>query len=64
VSSDGPGSLALTDGTKDSAPTWSPDGKYIAFIRDRQLHVMNSDGSNLRRIEIPLDIVIYPAWRP
>jgi polyisoprenoid-binding protein YceI len=64
MSADGTGAVVLTDGTKDSSPTWSPNGQYLAFIRDRQLLVMKSDGSELRRVEIPLDIVANPAWRP
>ncbi len=39
---------ALTHGTDiDSGQTWSPDGKSIAFIRNRkELHVLSLDGSN------------------
>ena len=43
----------------DNSPTWSPDGKQIAFIRSApapgfgyadDVYVMNADGSNQRRI--------------
>ena len=31
-------------------PAWSPDGRYIAFIRHGDLFVMRSDGSGLRLV--------------
>jgi Tol biopolymer transport system component len=31
-------------------PAWSPDGKYIAFVRDYDLYVMRSNGRGLRRV--------------
>jgi Tol biopolymer transport system component len=48
----------------DYSPTWSPDGKYIAFVSDREailldanrglwtnnIYVMEADGSNPRRL--------------
>ncbi len=40
----------------DTSPTYSPDGREIAFESDRegtqQLYVMGSDGSNVRRISL------------
>jgi TolB protein len=33
-----------------SDPAWSPDGKYIAFIRDHDLYVIRSNGRGLRRV--------------
>ena len=29
---------------------WSPDGRYIASIRDEDLYVMRSDGRGVRRV--------------
>ena len=38
----------------DANPTWSPDGRKIAFVSNRdgsyQVHVMNADGSGQRRL--------------
>ncbi len=41
---------ALTHGIDiDTAQTWSPDGKSLAFIRNRkELHVISPDGGNDR----------------
>jgi dipeptidyl aminopeptidase/acylaminoacyl peptidase len=33
-----------------TSPTWSPDGKRIMFVCDRDLCVMNADGSAMTRI--------------
>jgi dipeptidyl aminopeptidase/acylaminoacyl peptidase len=60
----------LTDGAKKvAAPRWSPDGRSIAFLSDRerdkpQLYVMPAAGGAARRItDLPLGA--YPAsWSP
>jgi dipeptidyl aminopeptidase/acylaminoacyl peptidase len=59
----------------DSDPSWSPDGSEIAFtscdrppnsssscIRD--LYVMDSDGSNFRRLTWSPTSIRSPAWSP
>lgn len=38
---------ALTSGEE---PTWSPDGRRIAFLRDGAVYVMDADGTNQRLI--------------
>lgn len=44
---------------------WSPDGKKLVFSSSTRLHVVNADGSGLRRITGPKDeIDIGPAWSP
>lgn len=42
---------------------WSPDGRQIAFISSGELHVVNADGSGVRRLRAkPIDGRI--AWSP
>jgi Tol biopolymer transport system component len=44
---------------------WSPDGTKLVFSSSTRLHVVNVDGSGLRRITGPKDeIDIGPAWSP
>jgi Tol biopolymer transport system component len=57
----------LTDGIKGNIhPTWSPDGKQIAFVSNRsgapELWVVNVDGSNLRQLTSAGESVRYPFW--
>ncbi len=56
------------------APQWSPDGKWIAFMRDEDdgntftasdIYLVNADGSNLIRLTDSMDrIEMYPQWSP
>lgn len=67
------------DDVADRAPTWSPDGEALAFVRSRatpgalevdagsRLHVVAADGTNERRVTEPGDRVedLDPlAWSP
>jgi len=69
VPTDGGAPRVLTHGTKDSAPSVSPDGQWLAFLRgddkDRpQLHVMPMDGGDPRCLtDQPLGAGA-PVWSP
>lgn len=52
----------------DTSPCYSPDGKFIVFNSDRggtqQLYIMNSDGSNIRRLSFGKGRYATPVWSP
>lgn len=48
-----------TDAAQDEDPAWSPDGSRIAFIRESTLWVMDTDGTDARRISLGTD---QPSW--
>lgn len=50
----GSGQRPFFDNPSDHSPAWSPDGSMIAFVREEdgraRLHVMNTDGSDVRAL--------------
>jgi TolB protein len=56
----------------NTSPAWNPKtGEQVAFVSDRaasgspQLYMMNADGSNIEKIDLPgAGYVIDPSWSP
>jgi TolB protein len=66
ISPDGTGIVNLTNNPAfDYNPVWSPSGRYIAFLSNREgslaLYVMNADGSNPTKIHDG-SIISRPVW--
>jgi len=51
-----------THTTSGVQPTWSPDGKQIAFLSNG-IYTMNADGSESRRIK-GFPYALHPDWSP
>jgi TolB protein len=68
INTDGSGRKPLVEGY---SAVWSPDGQKIAFVTDSKLpnvwllHVINADGSGLRRLTNTIGAPLPPpAWSP
>jgi len=70
ANSDGTQPQRLTEtAASDTAPTWSPTGREIAFTRSLsigapQIYVMDSEGLNQRRVSTIGTYNDGPAWNP
>jgi Tol biopolymer transport system component len=59
----------LTSGGDNRWPTWSPDGRWIAFVSDRdephgELYIVRADGSDIRRLTSNAVAESMPDWSP
>lgn len=56
------------NGVPDTAPAWSPDGRFIVFVSTRDgnpdLYWMNADGSNVTRLTNTPATESSPSWGP
>ena len=70
VKADGSGLRNLTPKPVGAyaAPAWSPDGRKLAFVSDREgnseVYVMNADGSGQRSLTRNPAYDADPAWSP
>jgi Tol biopolymer transport system component len=76
MAADGSNPVQLTfNSYTDESPSWSRDGRWIAFVREiegnKSLWVMSADGKDERRLAIePRDVTfesddeMWPAWSP
>jgi len=68
VGRDGKDRKTLTSGGINNWPSYSPDGKRIAFCSSRDgefdLYVMNSDGSEVKRVIKLEGMQLRPCWSP
>lgn len=70
MDADGDNEKQLTFGHNDGQPAWSPDGTLIAFYRytndpdGEDIHVMNADGGNIKRLTKGPETDVHPTWSP
>ena len=68
MDADGQNPLRLTDSGGAGQPTWSPDGRRIAFASNRdgnmEIYAIDADGQNLQCLTENSDHDWFPAWSP
>ena len=67
MDTDGGEPMQITNNRHDSfSPTWSPDGRQIAFNRDRHIYVIDAGGENLRQLTRHRhnEQDLHPDWSP
>jgi len=59
--------LSRSPKSEDRYPCWSPDGKQVCFVSDREnstnLWIMDADGSHVRRLNRTPAVCYMPSWQ-
>jgi Tol biopolymer transport system component len=61
---DGSGARIVASEGNNGAPSWSPDGRQIAFLRGDAVWLMGADGSNQRSLGVTLSVNTHLSWSP
>ncbi len=61
MDTDGNNKRKITDG---DFPAWSPNGREIAYVRQRRIQIINIDGTNERSITDELNYASLPSFSP
>jgi TolB protein len=65
MNDDGSDLTPLTNGTFDFSPAPSPNGKFVAFVRGRNVHVLDVETGEIRNLtNMPEAVETTPAWSP
>ncbi len=65
MNADGSDLTPLTNGSFDTHPAPSPTGKLVAFVRARDIHVLDVETGEIRNLTNTPDIdETMPAWSP
>jgi Tol biopolymer transport system component len=47
-----------------SAAAWSPDGRQLVYVRDKELHLARSDGAEVRKLATLASAPFFVRWAP
>src|SRR4051794_4191618 len=64
MSVDGQNAHATTEGSGDSTPRFSPDGRQLAFLRDSNLYLLPLAGGEAKQLTAISTGVSDPLWSP